>query len=429
MKNMKRFRTILLTLLPVVFIVGATILIVAMGRGYRFDITQSEVKPTGLLVARSDPDSAQVFVDGNLKTATNNTINIDPGWYAVRIVKEGFIPWQKQLRVQGEVVTNTNAFLFPTNPSLSPLTTNGVIHPTLSPDGTQLAYIVPESDSNNELSDEITGLWVLPLTDQPLSLNRNPIHVTTHNLLPPGDISLLLWSPDSSEILITNSTRTVSYTVARNSTPQTIDNLSTITSTWEAQQDLRTSAQLALLPQEFIDIATTSAHILAFSPDETKILYEATGSATIPLIISPPLIGSNSETEERTIAIDRFYVYDIKEYKNFFVLSKEELELSQDESKPVKTTLTPALTTFRETFSSSNTSPLSWFTTGNHLIVQLPGKIDVMSYDRTNWITIYSGPHESGFVIPWPGSSRLVIMTNFNTKASEFSNLYTVNLR
>ena len=72
---------------------------------------------------------------------------------------------------------------------------------------------------------------------------------------------------------------------------------------------------------------------------------------------------------------------------------------------------------------------LSWHPTNRHLILALQGKIDVMEYDRTNWITVYSGPFMERFVAPWPNGSRLVVLTNLNATATNLPNLYTVNLR
>jgi len=79
------------------------------------------------------------------------------------ISKEGYISWQKKVRVQGEVVTRADAFLFPTNPSLSPLTTLGVERPILSPDGKKVAYIIPDGHLDGSLTKK-AGLWAWVFT-------------------------------------------------------------------------------------------------------------------------------------------------------------------------------------------------------------------------------------------------------------------------
>jgi hypothetical protein len=101
MRRVHRFFKKFPSPLPLIFIVVGTLAVIFYGRGYRPDFKENQLKPTGLLSATSDPVGSQVYIDGTLKTATNNTLNIEPGWYTVQIAKEGYLPWQKKLRVQG----------------------------------------------------------------------------------------------------------------------------------------------------------------------------------------------------------------------------------------------------------------------------------------------------------------------------------------
>jgi len=63
----------------IILVVSATFFAVKFAQGYRIDFSSKTLKPTGLLVATSTPSGAQVFVDGRLKTATNNTLSLPPG--------------------------------------------------------------------------------------------------------------------------------------------------------------------------------------------------------------------------------------------------------------------------------------------------------------------------------------------------------------
>ncbi len=384
---MKKYRSFLISFATVCSILLATIAVVAFGRGYRLDITRTSLKPTGLISATSDPVGAQISVNGILKTATNNSFNIEPGVYTVRIYKEGYLPWQKDIRVQGEIVSQASAFLFPTNPSLSPLTIQGIVAPVLSPDGTKIAYLVPEK-----------GLWYYELSEGPLGRNRDPIQIDQNTILDYKNAEIM-WSPDTTQLLV----NTRLYTIAK---PNTFTDVSAtrtqILADWVAQQKETELQKLAAFKQPIINMATTSAVIIAFSPDETKILYEATASATIPQVIVPALIGTNSTQEDRNITPGNYYVYDSREDKNYFLLDKK--ELMQPEN-------------------------IHWYPTSRHLLLTLKGKIDVLEYDRTNWVTIYSGPFVDNFVAPWTNGSRIIILTNLNGNTETLPNLYTVNLR
>ena len=92
--NIKRWR-ILLFLLALFSIFAASIIVIKIGQGYKIDLSTKSLHPTGLLVATSIPDGAQVFIDGKLKTATNTTLNLLPGEYEVEIKKDGFFLGKK----------------------------------------------------------------------------------------------------------------------------------------------------------------------------------------------------------------------------------------------------------------------------------------------------------------------------------------------
>ncbi len=424
-------RSILYTFFTLCFILGASFAIILYGRGYRLDLRKNSVKPTGLISATSDPIGAQVLVDTRLRSATNNAFTIDPGWYTVQIIKEGYIGWQKKLRIQGEVVTRADAFLFPKNPSLSPLTTSGIEHPVLSPDGTKIAYTIPLDVTRDGQSSK-AGLWVLELVDRPLGRNRDPqLLGQSSNSFNLSNASLL-WSPDSTQILamLPGSARLFNTSKAL-----TFDDVSqsfeALIQTWTEQKTLKNSQKLTAFKQKFIDVATSSATILSFSPDETKLLYEATASATLPLIIDPALIGTNPTEEVRALKTGNLYVYDSKEDKNYLVLSGDEVKqlLLTPTQKPTAKPKLPLPQLNKITTQQISISPISWFPTNRHLILAGDKKIDVMEFDRTNWITVYSGPFVDGFVAPWTNGSRLIIMTNLNPDASTLPNLYTVNLR
>ncbi len=427
--TLRKIRGFLIPFVTFCAIIGASATLIAYGRGYRPDFRKNTLKPTGIISATSDPISAQVYINGVLRTATNNSINTDPNWYTVRITKEGYIPWEKQVRVQGEIVARADAFLFPTNPSLSSLTSLGVIKPTLSQDGTRIAYIVKKKKKTDAVAVRNAGIWVYELADRPLSVNRDPKHIASwENFTDPEKVSFL-WSPDATQLLVADELSVRLYQASR------MDDFKIVTASyksilqeWREDSDAKDKQRLSAFKQPVIDMATTSARIIAFSPDETKLLYEATASATLPQVIIPPLIGTNATKEERTIQPGKLYVYDSREDKNFFVLDKKEIPVTKPQTL-YKTTSPIGNWKLEIGNSSPPVGGLVWFPTNRHLLLMLQGKIDVMEYDRTNWTTVYSGPFTDGFMAPWPNGSRIIILTNLNPGASTLPNLYTINLR
>lgn len=422
----QHIRPFLIPFITFCLIIGVATGVIAYGRGYRVDFKKNTLKTTGLISATSDPVGAQVTIGDALKTATNNSFTIDPGWYTARITKEGYIPWEKKIRAQGEVVTRIDAFLFPTNPSLSPLTTLGVTKPVLSPDGSKIAYVIPLKLLDG--TSKKAGLWVYALAEGSLGRNRDPIQIGATTSAFSFETAIISWSPDSMQLLVQTPNKTSRlYQATRLDTFTDVSNsVAGLLADWQTERQQKERQKLDAFKQPIVDVATSSAVIVSFSPDETKILYEATASATIPQIISPPLIGINATEEQRTIEPGTIYVYDSKEDKNYAVMKKTELPpLSPTPAKKVPLLPKPAV--LSPTLQAS--TALHWFPTSRHLVLTIAGKIDIMEYDRTNWVTVYSGPFEDGFIAPWPSGSRITVLTNLNPSASNINNLYVINLR
>ena len=403
----------------VCIILGVAAAIIAYGRGYRLH-TDGSVQPTGLIVLQSDPSGAQIIIDDKIKTATQATLTLPPGWYNVTIAKEGYQPWHKRMKVQGEVVAKAEALLLPTNPSLTALTASGVVNPSLSPDGSKLAYVIPNpttASPSGALSTTKPGIWVLDIVDKPLGLNRDARQVAKSGAVNYSKATLT-WSPDSKEILASISPATHYLLVSdqTNETPQIVSNIKLLQTNWQTIKNQRTKEQLVTVPRLFTDVASSSAKLLSLSPDETKILYEATAPATLPQIITPPLIGPNPTEETRSLIAGTIYVYDIKEDRNYPVAKSSVL------AQPSAGKTIPDV-------PSDASSWLHWLPTSRHLVVVMKDKVEIMDYDGANKRTAYAGPFWDAFAVPWASGGKLIIVTNLNSSASAVNNLYLVNLR
>lgn len=394
-------------LFALLFILIGAFLAIFLARGYLPDFSKKGILPTGILVATSYPDGAQVYIDGKLKTATNNTLNLVPGEYEVEIKKEGYFPWKKTLEIKKELVVKTDAYLFLTFPDLKALTFTGAQNPVLSPDGTKVAYTVASSSA--ELSN--AGLWVLDLIEKPLGLSRQPRLIALSTSKYDFAKSNYQWSPDSKQILVSfefpQSKRLPpkkEYLLLDSEKLTPVSEFKDISSTlhlllqsWQIEQSTEKENQLEKLPAKLKEIILEKSKDIRFSPDEKKILYTATASATLPEgIISPPPSRS-TQKEERNIKPQRIYVYDLKEDKNFFI---EE----EDKEKTV-----------------------SWFPTSKHIFIIKNGKIYIKEYDGTNETVVYSGQFINSFAFPFPSGNKILILTSLSSDTPP--NLYAVSLR
>lgn len=386
------FGRVVTSILIPLLLIAATVVVVAFARGWRFNVNDRELLPTGILVATSDPDGAQVYVNGKFAGATNSNFNLAPDWYDVSIGKEGYHSWQRKIRLQGEVVVKTDTVLFLRNPSLSPLTSTGVSSPILSPDGAKIAYIASPSAIPNIGSsifeEELTqpALFVYDFSFRGLPFSKNPQPY-------PGTMGGLL-------------------------------------DEWETEGEIAREVSTRRMPREFTDIATNSMSIVSFSPDETKVLYEATRSALLERVINPPLIGVREVEEDRALTVGNYYVYDVKEDRNYNISAHvSSLLAKQMTPTPTPTPRGRIAETVRLTEYQSRHLPVFWLGTSGHLVLVDGGTIGVMEYDGSNKLVLYAGPFENGFVFPHPSGRQLVIMTTFNPAFSPVASLYTLNIR
>lgn len=397
-------------------LIFVTILIVLYGKGYRFGTIQNgkpTISTTGLLVANSKPNGAQVFINGNLTSATDDTIDLIPGEYVVKIQKEGYFPWEKKVSIRKEVVTKAEALLFPSAPKLENITSIGVENPVLDPSGRRIAFRVASQSAKKN------GLYVLDMSTTPLLTLASSAKQLTDDVTALFSNSEYLWSPNGEEIMASISGELgLPYYFLINSsgfndTPRNITAiLSTIEEQWQSQKLEREQARLNALPKSTRSMILQNFNIISWSPENDKILYTASTSATLPVVIKPRRIGIDTLRDTRTLNKDDVYVYDTKDDVNFKIKEIDSeicdrIETQEPCPKPTS---------------------IQWLPDSNHLIITENNKINIMEYDSTNSTTIYAGPFLENFVSPWPNSSKLVILTNFNNLTVP-ANLYTISLQ
>lgn len=369
-------RTIFTIVTLVIFTVSAAVAIF-FAKGYSIS-KEKRIVGSGILTITSEPDAASVFLDGHLITATNANIpSLSPKAYSVKVVKEGFIPWERQVTVKEGLVTDLKITLFPSIPTVSPLTFIGVANPVLSADGSKLAYVVPASAGKK------AGIWVWTMSrNQPISFARSAEPHQIVNAQASGiDFSkaILSWSPDSKQVLVILSPNFYLLDSDNlNNTPQ--DVTPTITATKKSwADDIKTKEEARKLTIKDLNIrkiASESAAVL-WSPDETKIM--------VPTIKDPVSFEKGS-----------FKVYDLETNKDYDIA-------------PAKAH--------------------TWLPDSRHIILVEDNAISIADFDGTNKAVIYAGTFTDNLVVPWPDSSRLVIVNSIPTPTASQPNLFSINLR
>ncbi len=395
----------------ILFISSLTAAVIAYGRGYRLNPGDKSINSTGVLSANSTPDAASILIDGKLTSATNNAISLAPNWYNLQIAKTRYQSWEKRIRIQGEVVTRVDALLIPTNPSLRALTVSGVSAPVLSPTGTRVAYIVSEEEATVSASlKSKTGVWIFELRNGPLGGIADPRQVYTPQFKTDWTHTQLLWSPDEKELILLVKTKNNKTEKIISATQIFLDNpnptalpatniIDNILSEWKDLESQKQDQLLSSFSLPLSDFLKNTTDNIKISPDNNKILYLATASATLGAVVTPPLIGTNTTEEIRKMEPGKYYVYDIKEDKNFQIADQKSLA-----------------------------SVPQWYSDSKRIVMIENISINIIDYDGTNKRTVYTGPFANNIVYPWTSAGRLVILTNLN-KPQSLPNLYEVDIR
>ncbi len=395
-------KSLLIILSVLLLVASSTYLISFYARGYQINLKKGVVlQATGLLSATSKPKSASVYVNDRLITATDDTINLPPGDYSVRIIKDGYLPWEKDIIIKKEVVFQTDAQLYRSVPDLRPVTLSGALSSIVSPDGTKIIYSVASASASRD-----NGLYQIDLIDNPIPINRSSAKQIAPNF--PGiDWSKFTFefSPDGRSIMASNINSNISYLISLDSAINTRNlfdvtpRLSIIKEEWEKQIIQNNLIKLDKLPKEikqFISTDSAQTRILLNSAEE-KVLYLAESDGQIsPNIITPPPAQS-TQVQNREIKSGNYYVYDIKDDTNFLIGT------DQDIVKPF------------------------WLPNSNSIIFLSNKQIKVIEYDGTNNQTLFAGNFNPEYVFPWADGSRIVTLVSPFEGASE--NLYAITIR
>lgn len=425
-----RVTTILITL---IVIIAGSLTMGLWARGFRLDSRTFKVSTNGLLSVKSNPEAAQVFINGKLETATNNTLTLSPNTYDIEIKKDGYQTWSKRITVEKEIVSLADAFLFRLAPSLSAITFDSSTSPVASDDYSKIAYANP------------TGLWVIETVNLPIGFSRDPRKITDG-----FDVtgSSWEWSPNGREILLT--TKSASFLLDSGkftSSTQRVNIQTKVAETrslWAEERQARLDSQVGKIPAPLKDILGHSTLAVSFSPDENMVLYTSNTTANLPDNLITQLPGSSTQKQDRDIKPGKTYVYDIKEDRNFLILDDTSSTIIDgfypDNISPTSTPAAKSTTKTPEAikyaFASQKTTSsatgaekrLVWFPTSKHLVLAEPEKISVMDYDGTNKKVVYSGSFISPHAFPITSTDKLVILTNLGASSSP-ANLYSLSIR
>jgi hypothetical protein len=379
-------------LLVLIILLGSTSLLYLFLAGWRpsFIFEQGQqpvvsVTQTGMISAKSDPQGASVYLDGKLLTATNNTLSgIEPGKHNLKIIKNGYAEWQKEIEVFPELVTDITAVLISETPRIEPLTNTGARFPVLSHTLEKIAFFSKDPES--------PGIWVINIKDSGLSLFRNSAKnvLKDNNFLTFSEGVSLSWSPDENQLLIELKDNKFYLLDISTNNVTPVSKPNELKDSWVNKLNKKRLDFVSELNLENEIVKIAGAQDTLWSPDNKKFLYKV---------------------EENDKIIYKIY----------------NLEKPLPVGEQVETTVF-------ETLKSNKQPQISWYSDSFHLLLTEDynsetnrGTISMIRIDGTNKVEIYANTLFSDKIFSSPDGSKIIILTRF--KSGNQTDLYTLGIK
>lgn len=354
------------------FLILVTAGIVLYASGFRLDLSQRTFAKTGMILVKSLPDGARVFLNGELSGATDSTIgSLEPENYHLKIEKEGHISWEGDVEVKAELVTNITAILPPISPSLTAITQSGARLVAAAPSGTKAAFLSGDR------------LFLLPLNNPFLGFLRTrtqEIAQESEDLLF-SKVTRIEFSPNEDQLLLTAGEKSVTFKIQTGAGGTKVANPDTLRTQWQTLiKEQRSEAIKTLkIPDEFKDLALTASSV--WSPDERKFLYE------------------KSTGGKRQIWLANF---------------TDPVPVGEEINRVVLETTNAELKIF-------------WLASSQHFVAIEGEIVSILDLDGTNRREIFSGKLAEAIALSSTDLAKIIVVTSISPNAP--ANLYGISLK
>ena len=162
----------------VLFFVLVTPAVLFYAWGYSFDWQNKKIVLTGGIYLKSVPKKADVYINNQIQKEITPTFikRLLPKEYQIKVTKQGYHPWQKNLKVESKIVTEAkNILLIPFNPEIETINQELPVNfslkdfiqeePNIIFYIQEPSYILYKTDKENSFQEQIS-LTSLPINHQ-----------------------------------------------------------------------------------------------------------------------------------------------------------------------------------------------------------------------------------------------------------------------
>src|SRR3989339_2222767 len=156
--NIKARRLIYLIFI-VIFLIVAPVIIMYTA-GYRYNFQKGKVEQVGVLFINVLPKDAQILINNGLQTNTRplRLSDLRPNYYDVKIIKDGYYDWEKNLEVKNKASTLAYDVVLFKKSSPTKMADGGTQTAMISPTGDLLAFVNTEGVWKKDISKDVPQL-------------------------------------------------------------------------------------------------------------------------------------------------------------------------------------------------------------------------------------------------------------------------------
>jgi len=195
------------------FVLAGVVILYATG--LKYNRSKNNFERTGVFFIKSYPKDADIYLnDAKQKKRTPTMINrLLPNYYTVRVAKDGYLDWKKNLQISPQNTTFIEDIsLFKIDRPSRQLAT-GKFNQLLSSKNKLYAVI-------NEKSDTGSSLWLFTIANEQLTKYYSTIGL--------GDFQLIDWSNNSSKVLVEQNENYFVMTVGQANKLQALSEFSSL---------------------------------------------------------------------------------------------------------------------------------------------------------------------------------------------------------
>lgn len=272
--SLRSRRIIYLTFILIFLLITPTIILYTAG--YRYNFQKHRIQKTGILILKSRPEGAKIFLNNKLNQLTTpaRIANLLPDDYLIKIEKDGFYSWQKTLPVQSRLTTFAENILLFKKTMPAQIVDGNIEFLSLAPNKQKLIYL-QKQDTGQEI-------WLL---DDKTSKKSLLYRSSDNQTLKPE------WNRDGRQILITvrdNVLKTPKYIVLDSERGGAVV-YSNLSDFYFEFKDVKSNfinapslddASLIDSPPQFITVLNQKNQSLAvIRSDSGETIFEANGNA------------------------------------------------------------------------------------------------------------------------------------------------------